>query len=302
MQKIMIHKYVLLFLYLICINLSSFAREIDCNVVVNHQKIQDVDAQIFKNLEKAMMEFTNNRNWTTDHFELSERISCSFLINIESRENNDYRASIQVQATRPVYGTNYSTTMFVINDQDFDFSYVDQMALDFNIQSFQSNLTSVFAFYIYFILGLDYDSFELEGGTKLYQKAFEVVNNAQGSGGKGWSAGGTDRNRYWLIENITNSIFAPFRKMVYSYHLLGLDVMRENKIKGEDAVFEALISLDEVQKARPSSFLLQVYFNAKSDEVVSVFKTASPERKKEIMKAMILIDPGNTKKYNRINE
>lgn len=175
-------KYFKILFLLITLNFSLQAREIECNVVVNHMKIQDMDQQVFRNMERSIIEFVNTRIWTSDSYELFERINCSFLINLESRSNNDYTASLQVQSIRPVYGTNYTTTMFVVNDLDFDFTYVDQQPMDFNLQSFESNLTSVIAFYVYFIIGMDYDTFAPEGGTKYYQNAFEVVNNAQSSG------------------------------------------------------------------------------------------------------------------------
>jgi hypothetical protein len=295
-------KYFKILFVCFVLTFSLQAREIECNVVVNHMKIQDMDQQVFRNMERSIIEFVNTRIWTSDNYELFERINCSFLINLESRSNNDFSASLQVQSIRPVYGTNYTTTMFVVNDLDFDFTYVDQQPMDFNLQSFESNLTSVIAFYIYFIIGMDYDTFAPEGGTKYYQNAFEIVNNAQSSGGKGWAAAGGDKNRYWLIENVMNSIFQPFRKMLYDYHRLGLDVMRTDKLGGEKVVFNSMKSLVEVNRVRPSSFLLQVYFNAKSDEIVKMFSKSTKEIKDDITKTMILIDPGNTKKYNKISQ
>lgn len=289
-------------LLFILISPSMIAQEMDCFAVVNSQKIQDMDPSVFKNLENAIIEFVNNRKWTDDEFLQTEKISCSFLINLESRSQNSYNASLQVQSTRPIYGTNYNSTMFVVNDVDFSFTYVDQQPLDFNIQSFQSNLTSVLAFYVYFIIGMDYDTFSPSGGTKYYQNAFEIVNNAQSGGGAGWKPADGNSNRYWLIENMTNSIFIPFREMLYEYHRMGLDAMKDSKSEGEQKIYDSIQLLLQVHKVRPSSFLFQVYFNAKSDELVNIFNKSEESVKNKIVPWLILIDPGNTKKYNKIKE
>lgn len=287
---------------LIVFGFPLMAQEIQSNVVVNAQKLQDLDPSVPRNMETSIREFINNRKWTNDKFKQVERIDASFLITLNSRSQNSYSASIQISSSRPVYGTDYSTTMFVVNDEDFDFVYVDQQPLDFNIVSFQSNLTSVLAYYVYIILGVDYDSFSPEGGQDYFQTAFEIVNQAQSSGGGGWKAADGDNNRYWLIENLTNSVFRPFRSMLYQYHRLGLDQMKNDLPKGEDEVYKSIQSLLQVHKRRPSSFLLQVYFNAKSDELVKIFINSEPQIKSKIVPWLILIDPGNTKKYNTILE
>lgn len=292
----------LIFFALMLFSSIIFGQEIQCNVVVNALKVQDLDPSIATNMETSIREFINNRKWTKDKFKQEEKIDASFLITLNSRAENNYSASIQVSSNRPVYGTNYSTNMFVVNDEDFDFTYVDQQALDFNLVSFQSNLTSVLAFYVYVILGIDYDSFSPEGGQEFYQNAFEIVNQASTSGGSGWKAADGDNNRYWLVENLTNQAFKPFRSMLYQYHRLGLDQMKKDIQLGESEVYKSIESLLTVHKVRPSSFLLQVYFNAKSDELVKIFINAEPQVKSKIVPWLILIDPGNTKKYNTILE
>ena len=190
--------------------------------------------------------------------------------------------------------------MFIVNDNDFDFTYVDQQPLDFNQNEFTSNLTSIFAYYSYVILGIDYDSFSKEGGSKYFTKAFDIMTLSQNGGGVGWRSTDGSQNRYWLIENINNGAFKAFRDCLYKFHREGLDVMHTNKKQGEYAIYKALMGLEAVHKRQPSSYLLQVFFNAKSDEVVNIFKNATDQQKQKLVPLLIKIDPGNTKKYNKI--
>lgn len=276
------------------------AQELNANVVINHQQVQSSDDYIYDNMQTSFSEFLNNRKWTGDKFTIEERITCSFFVTINNRSGNNFQATIQVQSGRTIYGTNYNTTMFMVNDADFDFSYVDQQALDFNPNEFTSNLTAVLSYYAYIILGVDYDSFSKEGGNPYFLKAFEIVTLAQNGGGTGWRSADGSQNRYWLIENINNAAFKEFRNCMYNYHRLGLDVMHKDKTKGENVIYQALLKLESVHKRQPSSYLLQVFFNAKSDEIVKIFKDAPKQQKEKLVPVLILIDPGNTKKYNKI--
>ena len=190
--------------------------------------------------------------------------------------------------------------MFIVNDNDFDFTYVDQQPLDFNSNEFTSNLTSILAYYAYAVLGFDYDSFGKEGGTNYFTKAFEITTLSANGGGSGWKSTDGSQNRYWLMENINNGAFKNFRDCLYKYHREGFDVMKNNKKQGEYSIYKALLSLEAVHKRQPSSYLLQVFFNAKSDEVVNVFKNATLQQKQKLVPILIKIDPGNTKKYNKI--
>ncbi|MFT4899257.1 MAG: hypothetical protein ACI9U0_001048 [Flavobacteriales bacterium] len=276
------------------------SQELNANVVINHQQVRSSDDYIYDNMKKSFTEFLNNRKWTGDKYKLEERIECSFFITISSRSGNVFSGSIQVQSGRPVFGVNYKTTMFIVNDNDFDFLYVDQQALDFNQNEFTSNLTSIFAFYTYAILGLEYDSMSKEGGSKYISKAFDIMTIAQNGGRSGWRSSDGSQNRYWLIENLNNPAFKDFRDCMYKYHREGLDLMHKNKKQGEYAIFKALLSLESVHKRQPSSYLLQVFFNGKADEVVNVFQKATPQQKSKLVPVLIKIDPGNTKKYNKI--
>tara|TARA_Y100001933_G_scaffold207192_1_gene210313 strand:- start:776 stop:1678 length:903 start_codon:yes stop_codon:yes gene_type:complete len=294
-------KFLALFLFLFT-NLFSNAQELLANVVINHSSVQSSDDYIYDNMKKSFLEFLNNRKWTGDKFKLEERIECSFFITINSRNisSNTFSGTLQVQSGRPVYGTNYKSTMFIVNDNDFDFTYIDQQPLDFNQNEFTSNLTSVLAYYAYVILGIDYDSFSKEGGGIYFTKAFDIATLSQNGGGIGWRSTDGSQNRYWLIENINNGAFKSFRDCLYKYHREGLDLMQSNKKQGEYSIYKSLLALEAIHKRQPSSYLLQVFFNAKSDEVVNIFKNASDEQKEKLVPLLIKIDPGNTKKYNKI--
>ena len=293
------HKYISLIIFVLFSTVVK-SQELLANVVINHQQVQSSDDYIYENMKKYFMEFLNNRKWTGDKFKLEERIECSFFVTINSRNGNSFSGSLQVQSGRPIYGTSYKSTMFIVNDNDFDFTYVDQQPLDFNSNEFTSNLTSILAYYAYAVLGFDYDSFGKEGGTMYFTKAFEITTLSANGGGSGWKSTDGSQNRYWLMENINNGAFKNFRDCLYKYHREGFDVMKNNKKQGEYSIYKALLSLEAVHKRQPSSYLLQVFFNAKSDEVVNVFKNATLQQKQKLVPILIKIDPGNTKKYNKI--
>lgn len=276
------------------------AQELNCNVVVNHVQVSSSDDYIYDNMRKSIFEFMNNRKWTSDQYKTHERIECSIFITLSKKSTNDYEATIQFQSGRPVFGTNYKTSMFIVNDNNFNFRYVDQQALDYNPNEFTNNLTSVLAYYAYVVLGIEYDSYALEGGSEHFKKAFDIMTLSQNGGGSGWNSSKESQNRYWLIENLNNTAFKNFRSCLYNYHRNGLDVMGAKKMVGVSAVYSALMSLEDVHKRQPSSYLLQVFFNGKANEIVNIFKTASSSQKKKLVPILIKIDPGNTKQYNQI--
>jgi len=285
-------------LFLLLIGSSITAQEFNCNVVVNHVQVSSSDDYIYDNMQKSIFEFMNNRKWTNDQYKTHERIECTIFITLKTRATNDYSATIQVQSGRPVYGTNYKTTMFIVNDNDFNFRYADQQALDYNPNEFTNNLTSVLSYYAYVMLGVEYDSYSKEGGSKYFTKAFDIMTLSQNGGGAGWRSRDGSQNRYWLIENLNNAAFKNFRSCLYNYHIGGLDIMGTKKMVGVAAIYSALMSLEDVHKRQPSSYLLQVFFNGKASEIVNIFKTASSSQKAKLVPLLIKIDPGNTKKYN----
>ena len=286
--------------------LGSFvsAQELNCQITVSSQQVQGTDAKrIFDNLQKQCFEFVNNTRWTKDNFNTNERIECSMFINITERlSNDDYKATIQVQSRRPVFKASYNSPIFNYNDQNFVFKYIEQQPFDFNVNGWTNNLTSVLAYYAYVILALDYDSFSNQGGNEYWQKAQQIVNNAQGASdaGSGWKAFDGNKNRYWLIENITNPMFNPIRDLYFKYHRKGLDIMVDKTEEGRAAILESINGLRDLHKNRPGSFNMQVLFNAKCDEIVNIFSQATPQEKQTVSETLNLIDPANQNKYNKI--
>lgn len=295
-------KFKIVIAFFIVLIQANYAQELNCQITINSSQVQGtVEKQIFDQLQKSIYEFMNNTKWTRDVFTVNEKIDCSFLIIINKKvSNEDYEASIQVQSRRPVFKSGYFTQVFNYQDDNFDFSYQQFSVLDFNLNTFQNNLTSVLAYYAYVVLATDYDSFSLKGGAEYWQKAQQIVNNAQTSNYKGWKSNDGDRNRYWLIENTLQPVFAGIRDCMYEYNKNGLDVMHENAETGRTKIVAALELLKPVYKARPASFNMQLFFNAKKDEIINIFKSATPEEKNKVVELLMLVDPANTTKYLKI--
>jgi len=269
-------------------------------VQINSQQVQQSDRRIFETLQKALFEFVNNTKWTNEQYQLTERIECSMFINITSRDNDDFKATIQVQSRRPAYKTSYNSTMLNTNDQDFDFKYIEFQPLQFSESTMLSNLTSVIAFYCYMIIAVDNESFAPNGGEVYFQKAMAVVNNAQGAVEKGWKQFESTSNRYWFIENFLNPRFKLMRECYYKYHRLGMDVMTADIESGRAAITECLQNIKKVNQDQPNSFLLRIWFNAKADELVNVYSSAFPDVKAKAVALLSEVDPGNVTKYKKI--
>ena len=293
-------KISLLILFFLYLN-SFYAQELNCKVDVNSDQVQGSDKHDYESMKTALYEFMNNRKWTSDVFKTEERIDCNILIKISDRPATDaFTASIQIQARRPVYKSSYNSVLFNYEDKDFSFNYLEGQPLDFSENTFISNLTSVMGFYANLIIGLDYDSFALNGGTPYLQKALAIVNNAQNAAEKGWKAFDGTKNRYWLINNMMDASFVPIRECMYNYHRRGLDVMVDNKDAGRAVILESIESLRKVHEVKPLSFNLQVFFIAKSEELINIFSGGLPEEKPKIILVLNDIDPTNSNKYQKI--
>jgi hypothetical protein len=277
------------------------AQELRCNVTVNHQRIQGANRQLFQTMQADIYEFVNNRKWTEHAFTFDERIRCNILIRLDEQLSTDeFRGSIQVQLTRPVFGSSYETTVLNIKDNDFHCRYVEFQSLEFNETSNRDNLTNILAFYVYIILGFDYDTFSPEGGTPFFEKAQAIVNNSQNAREKGWKAFESERNRYWLIENIMNKSYSDFRKVMYTYHRHGLDMMGQKPEEGRANVSQALRDIQKVFRRRATIYILQMFFDAKSDELVNIFSKSYPDERNRVVAILNEIDPSNGSKYKRI--
>ena len=277
------------------------AQELNCQVQVLSQQIPGSDKRVFEALQTAIYEFMNNRKWTSENFKLEERIDCSILINLTGRISTDeFVGTLQIQARRPVFKSSYNSVLLNYSDNDFQFKYIENLPLEYNDNSFSSNLTAVLGFYANLIIGMDYDSFALNGGTTYLQKALSIVNTAQDASEPGWKAFESNKNRYWIINNMLDASFVPLRECMYNYHRKGLDVMVENKDAGRAVISESIENLKKVHAAKPLSFSLQLFFNAKSDEIINIFSGGFTDEKTKIVNVLNEIDPTNSNKYQRI--
>lgn len=282
---------------------GSSAQEIFCNLQVNSDLIEGTDKRIFESMQTSLIEFINDRKWTGYDFKSEERIECNMVITIQSRPStNQFTARLNVVASRPIYGSTYNSTLLNYVDDDFAFEYIENQPLDYQDNQYMSNLSSVLAYYIYIILGLDFDSYSLYGGTPFYTKAEQIVSAAQESGQAGWNSFEDQRNRYWLVENYLNQSYADIRTFFYEYHRIGMDEMSEKPDQGRAAVFKSLAYLQSAYDNRPGLFALQLVLDAKSDEFINIFKGGNPKEKEDSQKLLKNIDPANSSKYSKISE
>ena len=291
-------RYIVLFLVLTA---PAVAQELQCQVSILTPKIQTSDRRIFNTLQTAVLEFINNKKWTSDNFENQERIQCSMQITIDERPSNDeFKGSIQVQANRPIFNSSYDSPVFTFKDNNFNFRYLEYQPLDYHESGTNSNLTAVLAYYAYIILGIDYDTFSELGGGIYYQKAQNIVANMQNAPQSGWKAFESSRNRYWLAENYNNPVYRPVRQLYYNYHRKGLDLMTEKKEEAINSIVESIENLKSLHNEKPTSFLMQTLFDAKADEVVNIMSAAFPQQKQVVVKTLGDINPANLSKYQEI--
>lgn len=295
--------YLLFVLISVFMSASVYSQELNCRVQVMHQQIEGTNKQIFQTMQSSIFEFMNNTKWTDHAYTMDERIECNIMINITSEvSTNEYKATIQVMSSRPVFNSSYNSVMFNYLDNDFQFQYVEYQPLDFSISTFNSNLTSTLAFYAYVILGFDYDSFSANGGQEFFQKAETIINNAQNAQEKGWKAYEGSKNRYWIIENLMDQKYSGIRECLYQYHRLGMDVLAEKPDDGRSVIAESLKLVQQVHRAKPGSFILQLFFNAKADELVSIFSESFNDEKTRVFAILREVDPANLTKYQKMME
>lgn len=250
---------------------SLNAQELNCQVVVNAQQSSNSNLSVFKTLEKSVQEFINQTTWTNKNFGQQERIDCSMFITVNKQEGTNFNATIQVQSTRPVYGSSLETTTFNFNDEQFNFIYTEYQPLAYDPNSFDSNLISVISFYVYTILGLDADTFEQEGGTMYHEEAKQIVNTAQQSNTAGWRATDGNKSRFRLNADLLANAFTNYRTAMYTYHRQGLDLMHEDQELAKQSIASSVTLLKDMYNSRPNSLLNRVFFDAKSDEIEAIF-------------------------------
>ncbi|MDR1456417.1 MAG: DUF4835 family protein [Tannerella sp.] len=269
--------------------------ELNARLTINSDKIQGTNKQIFTTLQTALTEFVNNKKWTTATFAQNERVDCTFTIILNEMQDSHFKGEIQIQARRPVYNSTYSTTVFNFRDTQFDFDYTEFEPLEYTENVLNTNLTATIVFYVYTILGLDFDSFSPKGGSAFLQEAQHIVTLAQSQmSWTGWKAFDSDRNRHALATALTENNGEGFRQFWYDYHRKGLDEMAANADRGRTNIIAALPALTTLKSARPNSVLLQLFSDAKLDEIVAIYSKATTQEKQEGLKALSNLFPTET--------
>jgi hypothetical protein len=294
-------KILLLFwMFLTCVGVTR-AQELYASVQVSAQMDQGSDRTIYNTLQTSLYELMNNKQWTKNVFRIEERIECSFMITIQNRSSDVFEGQILVQASRPVYNSSYKSPMFTFLDKNLRFEYIQDQSMDWIEGQHSNNLTSILAFYAYVIIGLDFETFQQGAGAPYFEQAQNIVNNAQNDPrATGWKAFEGDRNRYWMLENLTNARYSGLKNALYQYHRIGLDAMYDNQELGRQAVVDALVMFQRVYNERPNLFMLSILLGAKADELVRMFSDASSMQKSRVVQILITIDGANANKYNRI--
>ncbi len=292
----------LVYIFIFCSVLQMKGQELNCLVIVNAEQIQNVNTQVIDNLQSSISEYINNTKWTNKKYKSHERINCAITLNlIEQPSSGEFKGNIHVIASRPVYNSTYQSPIFNYKDNNLSFSFNEFDKLIYNENSFESNLISILTFYVYTILGMDGDTFALNGGDILHKKAEQVVNLAQQGGFSGWNRVDGNNTRYQLNENLLSQTFKDFKAVMYDYHLNGLDLMSDDKKEAKNNIANAIIKLKNIYNARPNAFLLRVFMDTKSDEIMDIF--SGGPRSNDAMKlkeTLLRIYPTYNEKWEEI--
>lgn len=291
-------KILIVFLFLMVSFLN--AQELKCNVQINSDQVQGTNKSVFNTLQKSINEFMNNRHWSDMTFSTAEKIECNLSVIVKKVDGDEFTCELQIQSRRPVYNSSYYTTLFNFKDNTFNFSYKEFDQLEINENSITSNLTAVLAYYAYLIIGFDMDSYSRLGGSPFFQAAENIVNNAQAADLAGWKAFESTKNRYALINNLTDDAFKKFRNYFYEYHRMGLDEMSENTDNGRAKILSGLSVLRDANRARPSAILVSIFMESKSDELVNIFSKGTDQEKKEAVEILSDVSPTQTEKFEKI--
>lgn len=287
--------------------IAIVAQELKCTVTINSDQVQGTNKEVFNTLKQSIEEYVNTLRWTNMTFLEKERIECSMLLVVKSVQDNMYTCEFTCQSRRPVWGTSYSTPTLNIKDNLFVFSYQEYDRLDYQQNTFTTNLTALLAYYCYLIIGHDMDSFSKLGGTSCFQACESIVNSAQSasiesSEAAGWKAFESNRNRYALINNIMDEAFKKYRLFYYEYHRHGLDEMVNNVANGRARIAKEIIALKEAYNARPGTYVINTFLDAKSDELANIFEKGTSEEKRQVYDLLMSIDPTRQTTYDKINK
>ncbi len=277
------------------------AQELNCRVQVAAPTVSNVERRVLDALQTAIRDFMNDRKWTNDTYSLDERIECNLLLTVDEVSNNTrFKGQLQIQSNRIVFNSSYDSPILNFIDEDIDFDYIENTILEFQLDQNRGNLSSILAYYAFLIVGMDYDTFALEGGTPYFSKAQQIVVNAQNSPNVGWKAFESNKNRYWIVENVLHQAFKPLRQAMYEYHLQGLDHMYENPNTARVKIAEGISGLRKVHQTRPLSYNMRLFFLAKVDEILNIYSEAPPQESNSLFNDLQILDPANISKYNRL--
>lgn len=264
------------FLLLLLVGKMAFSQDLDFNLVLNAQQTGEANNSVYQTLQQSLSEFVNQTSWTDRNIQPQERIRGSMFITLVAREGNTFSGSIEIQASRPVYGATMQSPIFSFRDDNFIFDYIEHENLEYSPTVFQSNLVSVVTFYIYTVLGIEADTFENQGGSSFYQEANQIVNTAQGGNHSGWSASDGRQSRYSLNADLLSNAYSEYRQALYTYHREGLDLMHQSLDNGKQGVRDAILQLENLNDSRPGAMLTRIFFDAKAREIQQVF-SGGPE-------------------------
>jgi hypothetical protein len=307
-MKSLLFKCQMLILFLMVLDLKIQAQEINAKVTVVAAQIGNtVDKRVFQNLQTALVAFINKRKWTTDVFEGNEKIECSFLLNLQSVvEPNVYKATLTIQAGRPIYNSTYLSPLVNFIDNEITFRYVEFQPIEFNenrisgAEPLTANLSALFAYYVYIVLGLDYDSYAPRGGDPFFQKANLIVNAApEGRSISGWKPFDGQRNRYWLAENLQNTRYALVHDAIYTYYRQGMDKLIENENVAREQMLNGINMLNTLNTETPNLMIMPFFFQGKSDEIIRIYKKSDPQEKARILDLCSRLDIANASKYRQ---
>ena len=290
----------LFLLFAVLFSTVMYSQELNCTVNVIAEQTGNENNVVFKTLGKQLTEFINNTKWTDETFGSQERINCSMVINVQGYDNDLFSATLQVSSSRPIFNSSYSSPVYNYNDKDFNFQYLEFQNLVFNQNQFESNLISVLSFHVYMILGMDADSFELNGGDKYFKQAQIIANYSQQLNGQGWKLEDGLQSRFALINNIMSPSFNVMRSAMYTYHIEGLDLMNEDVKEGKLKIISVLGDLQKVHSVRPNSFLMRVFFDAKADEIMDILSGGPSVNVSEATDILNRIAPMHSQKWRNI--
>lgn len=275
---------LIFFLLFVSASVNSSAQELDARITVNHNQVSGTDASVFDNLQQTLQQFVNDRQWTNLQFQKNERIPCSFNITVTKydQSSNKFTCKALIQATRPVYNASYTTTIYNNTDNDFNFEFAQFDQLQFNDETIDNQLTALFAYYAYLIIGLNLDSFSPSGGSDVLERCLNLVNNAQNLNFTGWKSFDNDRNRFAIINDYLDGAMQPFRQLQYDYYRKGLDEMANNAERGRTEISTAIENdLMKCHEDKPSSLLPQIWTDYKRDEIANIYKGKGTQKEKE---------------------